>query len=213
MDTCLKDKSDKSVQKKLFTHMTNHTAQTMWDTNRNQPLEPSSHLDARMSDDQKTLSCPSHKNVHVGHISCDVKGKGAANKLAERQLDVVSGNVASHARCLNSTKRLKQIEEASQLVAAVAEVSADVENEKEAPKAKATERKKVLKEKKASVIAKEAAERAMELPKLRPMMQDFEEGRKDIHLLNATLFPKPCLVKILKHCHGAKPMGLSLIHI
>jgi len=62
---------------------------------------------------------------------------------------------------------------------------------KEAQKAKATERQKVLKEEKASVIAKEAAERAVELPKLRPIVQDFEEGRKDVHLLNATLFPKP----------------------
>jgi len=135
MDTCLKDKSDKSVQKKLFTHMTNHTAQMMWDANRNQPLEPSSHLDDRMSDDQKTLLCPSCKNVLMGYILCDVKGKGAAKKLAERQLDVISGNVASHARCLNSTKRLKQIEEACQLVAAVAGVPADA-RKKGSPKSK-----------------------------------------------------------------------------
>jgi len=74
-DTCLKDKSDKSVQKKLFTHMTNHTAQTMWDADRNQPLEPSSYLDARMSDDQKTLLCPSCNNVLMGYILCDVKGR------------------------------------------------------------------------------------------------------------------------------------------
>jgi len=75
MDACLKDESDKSVQKKLFAHMTNHTAQTMWDANENQPLEPSSCSDARMSDDQKTLSCPSYKNALVGFISHDVKGK------------------------------------------------------------------------------------------------------------------------------------------
>jgi len=94
-------------------------------------------------------------------------------------------------------------------VATVAEVSADIENEKEAQKAKATERKKVLKEKKASVIAKEAAELAVELPKLGPIVEDFEEGRKDIHLLNATLFPKPCLVKMLKHCCDSKPTGIA----
>jgi len=209
MDAYLKDKSDKSFQKKLFTHMTNHTAQTMWDANRNQPLEPSSYLDARMSDDQKTLLCPSYKNVLMGYILYDVKGKGAVNKLAKRRLDMISGNVASHARCLNSTKHLKQIEEVNQLVATVAEVSADIENEKEAQKVKATERKKALKEKKASVIAKEAAERAMELPKLRPIMEDFEEGRKDINLLNTTLFPKPYLVKILKCYYDAKPTGIA----
>ena len=101
MDSCLKDKKDKATQKKLFTHVTNHTAQTMWDADRNQPLEPSSYLDATMSDDQKTLLCPSYENVLTGCILCDVKGKGAANKLAKRRLDVISGNVASCARCLN----------------------------------------------------------------------------------------------------------------
>jgi len=131
------------------------------------------------------------------------------NKLAKRRLDMISGNIASHARCLNSTNRLKQIEEANQLVATVAEVSADVENEKEAQKVQATERKKVLKEKKAQVIAEEAAERAVELPKLRPIVEDFKEGRKDIHLLNTTLFPKPCLVKILKCCCDAEPTGIA----
>jgi len=209
MGTYLKDKSDKEAQKKLFTHMTNYTAQSMWNADRNQPLEPSSHLDARMSDDQKTLLCPSYKNVLMGYILYDVKGKGAVNKLAKRRLDMISGNVASYARCLNSAKRLKQIEEVNQLVATVAEVSADIANEKEAQQVKATERKKVLKEKKASVIAKEAAERAIELPKLLPIMQDFEEGRKDIHLLNTTLFPKPYLVKILKYYYDAKPTGIA----
>jgi len=137
------------------------------------------------------------------------EGKGAVNKLAKPQLGMISGNVASYARCLNSTKRLKQIEEANQLMATVAEVSADIQNEKEAQKVKVTERKKVLKEKKASVIAKEAAERAMELPKLWPIMEDFEEGRKEIHLLNTTLFPKLYLAKILKCYCDAKPTGIA----
>ena len=209
MDTYLEDKSNESVQKKLFSHMTNHTAQMMRNTDRNQALEPSSYLDASMSDDQKTLLCPSYKNVLMGYISHDVKGKGAVNKLAKQRLDMISGNVASYARCLNSSKRLKQIEEVNQLVATVAEVSADIANEKEAQQVKATERKNVLKQKKASVIAKEAAERAVELPKLQPIMQDFEEGRRDIHLLNTALFPKPHLVKILKHCYDSKPTGVA----
>jgi len=95
------------------------------------------------------------------------------------------------------------------LAATAAEVTADMDNEKEAQQVKATERKKVLKEKKAAVIAKEAAERAVELPKLAPIMRDFEEGRKDIHLLNTPLFPKPYLVKMLKHYYASKPTGVQ----
>jgi len=62
-----------------------------------------------MSDDQKQMLCPPHKNVLTGHILCDVKGKGAVNKLAKQRLDMISGNVASHARCLNSAEQPKQI--------------------------------------------------------------------------------------------------------
>jgi len=40
-------------------------------------------------------------------------------------------------------------------------------------------------------------------------MEDFEEGRKDIHLLNTTLFPKPHLVKTLKCCYDSKPTGIA----
>jgi len=38
-------------------------------------------------------------------------------------------------------------------------------------------------------------------------MEDFESGRKDVKLLNTPLFPKPYLLKTLKHCYNAKPTG------
>jgi len=72
----------------------------------------------------------------IGCILCDVKGKGAANKLAKCQLNVISGNVALHTRCLHSAKRLKQIQEVNQLVAVVTEVMADIANEKAAQNSK-----------------------------------------------------------------------------
>jgi len=90
----------------------------------------------------------------MGCISCYVKGKGAANKLAEHRPDVISGNVALCARCLNGAKRLKQIQEANQLVATAAEVSADIANEKAAQKAKAPEKKEATIEKKVEAQAR-----------------------------------------------------------
>jgi len=204
----MKDKKNGDAQSKLFHHMTDYASQMMWNSSK-KDVEPSAYLDASISDEQKELLRPSYKNTLQGFIMYDVKGKGAQNKLAKRRLDMTSGNVSSCSRCLNDPKHLKQIKEVNQLAATVAEVTADMDNEKEAQQVKATERKKVLKQKKAAVIAKEAAERAVELPKLAPIMRDFEEGRKDIHLLNTTLFPKPYLVKMLKCYYDSKPTGVA----
>jgi len=201
------NKKNPEAQSKLFHHMTNYASQIMWDSKKD--IQPSAYLDATISDDQKVLLCPSYKNTLQGFIMCDVKGKGAQSKLAKRRLDMMSGNVASYSRCMNDPKRLKQIQEVNQLAATIAEVSADIDNEKEAIKKKAVQKVKASKEKKAAVIAKEAEERARELPKLSPLMLDFEEGRKDITILNTPLFPKPYLVKMLKCCYASKPTGVQ----
>jgi len=76
------NRNNKEVQCKLFDHLTNYTAQSMWDSNKE--LEPSSYLDAFMSDEQKTLLKPTYKNCLMGYILYDVKGKGATQKLAKR---------------------------------------------------------------------------------------------------------------------------------
>jgi len=68
---------------------------------------------------------------------------------------------------------LKQTKEVNQLAAAVAEGTADMDNKKETNKKKADQKIKASKEKKASITAEEAAVRAVELPKLAPLMLDF----------------------------------------
>jgi len=97
----------------------------------------------------------------------------------------------------------------NQLAAAVASVTAEMEEEKRAQVEKTAQNVKASKEKKAKKQAEEEAERAVELPKLKPLMEDFETGRRDIACLNTTLFPKPFLIKILKHYYNAKPTGVQ----
>jgi len=203
----MEDKTNAGAQSKLFHHMTDYASQMMWNSKKG--IEPSSYLDVAVSDDQRELLKPTYRNALQGFIMYDVKGKGAQNKLAKRRLDMISGNVSSYSRCLNDPKRLKQIKEVNQLAATVAAVTADIENEKQAKKKKADQNVKASKEKKAAQIAKEAAERAIELPKLRPLMLDFETERRDVAVLNSTLFPKAYLAKILKHCYDAKPIGIA----
>jgi len=197
------DKSNPDAQAKLFHHITNHTTQMMWNSKNN--LEPSAYLDANISDDQRELLAPTHKNTLQGFIVCDVKGKGAQNKLAKRRLDMISGNASSHLRSMNDPKHLKQIKEVNQSAATVAEVTADIDNEKKKHAAKTAQNVKASKEEKAKKQAEEEAERAVELPQLKPLMEDFETGRRDITALNTTLFPKPFLIKTLKHYYNAKP--------
>ena len=205
MEPYLKDKKNKEAQNKLFSHMTNFTAQMMWDADKNQAMEPSAYLDTIMSDDQKQMLCPSYKNVLTGYILYDVKGKGAVNKLAKRRLDMISGNVASYARCLNSTKRLKQIQEVNELVATVAEVSADIEKEKTAQKVKALEKKDAAVKKKSLAEAKEKIKRQSMLPGLKFLMEDFISGRRRIE--DFFLLPKQQHQHILKHYYELQPKG------
>jgi len=137
------NKKNPEAQSKLFHHMTNYASQIMWDSKKD--IQPSAHLDATISDDQKVLLCPSYKNTLQGFIVYHVKGKGAQNKLAKHRLDMMSGNVASCSRCMNDPKHLKQIQEVNQLAATVAEVSADVDNEKEAIKRRPSKKSRLPK--------------------------------------------------------------------
>lgn len=68
LDEYMKDKTNKDAQDKLFTHMTNFTAQMTWNADKNQALEPSAHLDPIVSEDQKQLLCPSYTNILTGFI-------------------------------------------------------------------------------------------------------------------------------------------------
>ncbi|KAG7345709.1 hypothetical protein IV203_033240 [Nitzschia inconspicua] len=84
---------------------------------------------------------------------------GVKQKLAQRRLNMVEGNVNSYAPCLNNQKRLSAMREMDQLIAAIAQVTADQETDKverkEVAAAKAKERKKKQAEKAAAETKEE----------------------------------------------------------
>ena len=62
-----------------------------------------------MSDNQWTLLNQTQKDVLFGFIAYDAKGKGAVQKIGNRKLDVIEGNVNSYSRLLNDPKILEII--------------------------------------------------------------------------------------------------------
>jgi len=199
------NRKDSSVQTKLFHHMTNFAAQSMW--NAKKSLEPSSCLDVSITEQQKDLLTPTCKNTLMGFILYDVKGKGAKNKVAKRCIDMISGNMSSHSRCLNDVKRLKQLEEVNQLTATVAEVTAEAAATKKEQQVKAAQKLKAKKTKKKEDDAKEASKRAEALPGLQAIMDDFINGNKTTNEFgNLTV---TVLVNILKYFYTDRPKGLA----
>ena len=55
-------------------------------------VAPSDYLKISISAYQQTLLSPTVKNVLVGHILYDVKGKGTQQKISIHRLDCVDGN-------------------------------------------------------------------------------------------------------------------------
>ena len=140
--------------------------------------EPSSYLDAEVSLTQKRLFNPSKRHTLHGHISYDCKGTAAAEKIAKRRLDVVSGSIASYSRCLNDPSRLAAIKEMCEMTAAVAEISEDKEREKKRllDEATAAAAEKAAKKKRE---AEEEEAKTLELqPKLEELMEPFHAGDK-----------------------------------
>ena len=146
------NRTDPSVQQKFFHHITDKVAEANWNI-EHADVSPSDYLGIAMRDDQLSLLNPTTKHVLMGHILYDVKGKGAQQKLAKRRLDFIDGNTNSYAKCLNDPKRLKETRELNELVASVAEVTAEAIKEK----AKKKERKD---KEAADKIAKKAREAA-----------------------------------------------------
>lgn len=182
----------------MFGHMTNFVANAHWDEVKQ--LEPSAALDVEMSDVQRTLFNPTYKNVLMGYILYDVKGKGAKQKIAKRRLDAISGNVGSYSKILNSSKRIKMIQEVNQLTATVAEVTADMENQLERKREDAAQKVRDSKAKKEQLRLKEEAKKALLMPKLTATVEAFHSGERpktDIASLSKLL-----LFQILKYYYN-----------
>ena len=108
-----------------------------------------------MTDTQLTLLNPTQRDVLKGHMLYDVKGKGAITKIAKRRIDMIDGNVNSYSKVLNSPKRLRLIKEHNDLIAAVAEVSAEVEELKTHRRLLKEQKVPERKEKKQSLATKD----------------------------------------------------------
>ncbi|KAG7374701.1 hypothetical protein IV203_013796 [Nitzschia inconspicua] len=112
-----------------------------------------------MSKKQQKLVNPSCRHVLMGFKCYDLREGGVKQKLAQRRLNMVEGNVNSYAPCLNNQKRLSAMREMDQLIAAIAQVTADQETDKverkEVAAAKAKERKKKQAEKAAAETKEE----------------------------------------------------------
>ena len=146
----------------------------------------------------------------------DVRGAGAKKKLAKRRLDVLEGNVASYARCLNDSKRLDALKEFNTLVASVAEISAEVQAEREKKKADATARAQEKKDKKHQVEQAFQEVQAAKMPELEGLMN----GREDDNGVGSTSVEESCkkrfqtfnkrqLLDLLKYYYTAKIPGIA----
>ena len=123
------------MQKAYFHHITNYVSQQHWQVGLGN-VKPSAYLDVEMSETQLNLLNPSYKDVVRGFLTYSAKGKGALSKIAKRKIDMIDGNPSSWAKLLNDGKRLKQIKDHNDMIAAVAEVTADVERRREVNKEK-----------------------------------------------------------------------------
>ena len=103
-----------------FYHITNHVSRQHLHI-RNANVKPVDYLTVEMSEVQQVLLNPTQKDVLIGFMTYNVKGKGAVQKFAKREICCIEGNVNSYS---------------NQLCAAVAEVTAEQQLSKEAKKQK-----------------------------------------------------------------------------
>jgi oligoendopeptidase F len=162
-----------------------------------------------MSKEQQQLVNPSYKNVLMGFISYDVKGKGAKQKIASRRLNMIAGNVASYSRCLNDPKSMQHMKEMNQLIATVATVTADQEKEK-------AERKEAAAAKLMEKQKKKKDEEAAETKKKQQLLPALEETMAKIGVDGELPAPdcfnamsKANLVNIMKYFYEDKHKGLA----
>ena len=83
-----------------------------------------------MSDVQRTLLNPTPKDVFLGFVIYDVRGKGEVQKISKRKINFIERNVNRYSRLINNTGRLKYIKDHIDLVAIISEVSSESKNYK-----------------------------------------------------------------------------------
>jgi hypothetical protein len=125
---------------------------------------------------------------------------------------MISGNVSSYSRCLNDAKRLREYAEVNQLAAAVAEVSADIEEEKQQKKKRKAIQTNEKAQKQAQKQKDEDAKKEQVLPALRKLMLPFELGQKEATIEAFGRLKRDELRDLLKY-HYLDAKGLSGLKI
>ena len=103
------------VPGKLFIHMTNFSASEHV-ANKNKlgrvvDLAPSSFLDVKVSNLQKTLLNPTARDVIIADIIDQPRGERAKKKEAKRKQCFMTGNIKSYSRIMNDEKGLEKIQD------------------------------------------------------------------------------------------------------
>ena len=74
---------------------------------------------------------PSFKDVIYGQAMEEATGKGAAHRLPQRCLDILTGTISSHCSVLTSNEWIDGYKKRLQLAANIAKVSKVIEDEEE----------------------------------------------------------------------------------
>ena len=133
-----------------------------------------------MSDVQRNLLNPTPKDVLLGFITYAVKGKGSFQKIAKRKIDFIEGNVNSYSRQVNNRKKLEAVKDHAQLVATVAEVSAEADDEKARKKLRREKDTAERARKKAALAEKEARKMEEMLPLLNSDVNKYTSRATEI---------------------------------
>jgi hypothetical protein len=172
--------SDNETQVEYLNHISNFVAGQHWDKSETSMLAPSDHLDLAITADQQRMLNPTTKDVIIGSILNDTMGEGAKKKLAKRRIELLSGNIASYSRVLNSEAQLQHVKDMNSLTAVLGEISAEQDAAKEK---KSNEKKLAAAEKekqKAKAQMVELAKKEALMPELAAIVASIDSASVDV---------------------------------
>lgn len=168
------NRSDSKVQGRLFVHMTNHVTTQHCVAAKKKPdgrfvdLEPSAALDIHMTEFQRIILNPTTRDVVVSDLIDQAQGERAKKKEGKRKRDIVTGNINSYSRILNTEESLEKFQDYNNLSAGLGMINA----EKDA-KAKEAAAKKIEEAK--EKLLKKAGKESEEIRKRDELLSGFEE--------------------------------------
>ena len=118
---------NRTAQEKIFKHMYNFGEREEWMEGR---FFLSFYLDVETAKDQCPLLNTMTLDCIAGYIMNDAVGDRDLNRLPQRRLNCMDGNISSYCSILNSTERLEQIRQAKKLASVLYDFESDIMREK-----------------------------------------------------------------------------------